>query len=195
MRWWTGSRRFVYTPYVSQSLRFCLCSLFFYGKTSHYSLVVPPPPLSVHTAEARNNNAHSHLGLLLLLGSLLLCATAASSSRRLLVGRARDNTHDLCVAHLEVAGAVGGGLCADLRVAAAELVPAAAVDAEEREVVGGCVEGHCCGALRGGLWERRSDGVVGGCLVGWTEVDCRETLPRCSVRLFVWHESTLWWWS
>lgn len=133
-------------------------------------LVIPPSSLPVYTAETCNHNAHSHLGFFLLLGSLLLCATTAttSSSRRLLVRRACDDAHDLCVSHLEVAGAIGGGLCADLRVAAAELVPAPAIDAEECEVVGGCVERHLCVALQR-KFQRIIEAVFEGPISGGSE--------------------------
>ena len=56
--------------------------------------------------------------------------------------RAIDGADDFGLAHFEVGGAVGGGLGGDLGVQAAELVPAAAVDAEVREAVGGGVERH-----------------------------------------------------
>lgn len=130
-------------------------------------LVIPSSSLPVHAAETSNHNAHSHLGLFLLFGSLLLCAatTATSSSRRLLVRWACNDTHDLCVSHLEVAGAIGGGLCANLRVAAAKLVPAPAIYAEECEVVGGCVERHLCVALSRKT-QRISDTVLEGPIGG-----------------------------
>lgn len=144
MRLSTESQKCVYIR-VSQIAFSCMAS-----RRKHLCLlVIPSSSLPVHAAETCNHNAHSHLGLFLLFGSLLLCATttATSSSRRLLVRRACNDTHDLCVSHLEVAGAIGGGLCANLRVAAAELVPAPAIYAEECEVVGGCVERHLCVAL------------------------------------------------
>lgn len=55
---------------------------------------------------------------------------------------------------------------ADLRVEAAEFVPAAAVEAEEGEVVGAGVEGHC-GIFRGwkgGREGRKGEGGLGGCI-------------------------------
>lgn len=63
----------------------------------------------------------------------------------------RHDAHDFCVTHLEVAGAIGCGLRANLRVAPAQLVPASAVDAEEGEGVGGSVEGHNVSCRRLGL--------------------------------------------
>ncbi len=61
---------------------------------------------------------------------------------------ARHHAHDLGVAHLEVAGAVGGGLRSDLGVHAAQLVPPPPVDAQQRR---GC-RPMSSGMVRGGCW-------------------------------------------
>ena len=78
-----------------------------------------------------------------------LPACAAACARRAAFVRTGDAAQDLCIAHFEVRGAVGGGLSGDLRVDAAEFVPAPSVEAEEGERVCACVQRHC-GLLRGG---------------------------------------------
>ena len=106
------------------------------NKTKKNSLIPPPPPLPLHPAEPRHAHLHTHARLV----PLGPAARRAPPFRR-----ARDRAQDLGVAELEVGGAVRGGLGADLRGRAPELVPASAVQAQERERVGGGVEGHCGG--------------------------------------------------
>lgn len=93
------------------------------------SLIISPTLFVINRGEASNYNADID-------GSLV-----AASSRRslrpsltcLLLGLrgAGQHTHDLCVAHLEVGGAIGGGLRANLGVETAKFVPATTVNPEE----------------------------------------------------------------
>ena len=68
-----------------------------------------------------------------------------------------DQTNHFRITHFHVSGAVCGGLGADLGVGAAELVPAPAIEAEVRERVGCCVEGHGRICL-GGAWRVGGEG-------------------------------------
>lgn len=56
--------------------------------------------------------------------------------------------HDLCVAHLEVATSIRGGLGRHLALDPTEFVPAATIDPEVRERVGGTIERHGRGDWR-----------------------------------------------
>jgi hypothetical protein len=57
-------------------------------------------------------------------------------------GGARDGYQDLGIAHFKVRGAIGGGLCRDLRVDPTQLIPPATVEAEERKGIGRRIERH-----------------------------------------------------
>lgn len=92
-------------------------------------LVVPAPPLAIDAREPSDDNVDADGRRILLRG------LAARAALLLLLRRPCDDAHDLGVAHLEVGRAVGGFLGPDLRIEAPELVPAPAVDAQERQVV------------------------------------------------------------
>lgn len=96
-------------------------------------LVVTASLHAVDRAEASDDKVDGN-------GSLL--GLTASASATLRFGRTRNNAHDLCVAHLKIARAIGGFLGTDLGVQASELVPAAAIDAQKRHGVSGGIEGH-----------------------------------------------------
>lgn len=119
-------------------------------------LITPSSSLPIHRAESGDDNAHCDFGFLLLLRPLWLrpCGCAHASGGLLVCGT-RDNAHDLSIAHFEVAGAICGGLGADLCMASSELVPASAVHAEEGEGVGGSVERHDFARVLG--WQRGRD--------------------------------------
>lgn len=95
---------------------------------------ISPSSLFPLSAEAGNSNLNLNRGL------LIISSTRSTTSFSL--GRARNRTYYFRVAHFEVGGAIGGGLGADLRTDAAELVPTPPIQSEEGESVCGCVEWH-----------------------------------------------------
>lgn len=102
-------------------------------KERRASLVILPSPLPIHAAKASDRD----LDL-----DLCIIAPCSGSSRAFGFCRPGNGADDLGVAHLQIAGAVGGGLGADLGSQEAELVPSPAVETEERKGVGGSVEWH-----------------------------------------------------
>ncbi|GKT52516.1 uncharacterized protein ColSpa_12698 [Colletotrichum spaethianum] len=88
-----------------------------------HSLVVAAPLLAVDGAEPGDDEVD---------GDSSLLGLTARTSAALGLGRSRHDAHDLGVSHLEVAGAVGGFLCPDLGVQPSELVPSAAINAQQR---------------------------------------------------------------
>lgn len=99
-------------------------------------LVTSTPPLAINGAKPSNHNVHGHLCVLgLTTAAATTAARRSSSPPRTGLAGSVDDAHDLGVAHLEVTGAVGGGLGADLGMDATQLVPPAAVDAQQREAV------------------------------------------------------------
>lgn len=115
-------------------------------------LVTSSVPLPVHGTEPRDDDADNNLCLAACAAAAPTPASRSSDPTAARPGLTRPghHAHHFGVAHLEVAGAVGGGLRADLRVHAAQLVPSPPINAKEREVVGGRVERHCGEA---GLWK------------------------------------------
>jgi hypothetical protein len=108
-----------------------------------HSLVIPAPPLPLHATEARNANI-----------DLDYCVTGApaSGTEALSFCGPVHRADDFGVAHFEVGGAICGGLGGDLGCKAPQFVPAAAIEAEEGESVGGGIERHRQGsAVRTGI--------------------------------------------
>lgn len=91
------------------------------------SLIIPAPPLPLHTTEAREADFN--------LDDCIARAPATGTDALPFCGAAHC-ADDFCVAHFEVGGAICGCLGGDLGCEAAEFVPAAAVEAEEGESVG-----------------------------------------------------------
>jgi len=114
-------------------------------------LVVSPVSLAVNRAKACDYDAHHHLGFFPLASrTTTACTSCASSTSSASSGPASrpgfagpgHHTHDLGMAHFEVAGAVGSGLGPNLGVDSPQLIPASAIDAEQGEFVCRCVERH-----------------------------------------------------
>ncbi|CAH0027661.1 unnamed protein product [Clonostachys rhizophaga] len=96
-----------------------------------YSLIIASSLLVVHRGEASHDDTDID-------GGVFTSASGGlppSLSLLLLLGLrgTGQDAHDFGVAHLEVGRAIGSGLDADLGVQATELVPATAIDAQERK--------------------------------------------------------------
>lgn len=98
-------------------------------------LVAPSPLLPVYRAKPSYDDSHDDISGVGPPGHRR-CRRGQAPPLAGVLARAGDDAHDLSVAHLEIRGPVRGGLRADLAVQAAQLVPAAPVDAQQREVVG-----------------------------------------------------------
>jgi len=96
-------------------------------------LVVPTPPFPLHATEARK--AHFDL-------DYRITGAPATGTESLSFCGAIYSADDFGVAHFEIRGAICGGLSGDLGCEAAEFVPAATIEAEKSESIGGCIEGH-----------------------------------------------------